>query len=108
MIPTDNLGRSWACGAVLSALLMPVAACVILLIASGERVPRSRTADRGVVELTVAPTASFDITACPKVTSPSASVARFSLGPLPSVAAVVAPRCRRGVVLARIGGLYGP
>ncbi len=56
----------------------------------------------------VAPTASVHFTASPEVTSPTATVARFSVWPLPAVASVVGVRRLREVVLGQIGGLHGP
>lgn len=58
--------------------------------------------------LTVAHVGPADITAAPDVTTPSASVARFSIWPLPIIATVVDIRFLREVALSRIGGLYGP
>lgn len=55
-----------------------------------------------------APTVCVDVTACPEVTSPEATVARFSVLPLPLIATIVNLRVARDVVVARIGGLYGP
>lgn len=55
-----------------------------------------------------APTVCADVTACPAVTSPGATVARFSVFPLSMIATVVDVRAARDVVVARIGGLYGP
>ena len=58
--------------------------------------------------LTVTHAGSADVTAGPDVTTPSASVARFSIWPLPIVATIVDIRFLREVALSRIGGLYGP
>jgi hypothetical protein len=56
----------------------------------------------------VTPTASVHFTVSPDVTSPAATVARFSVWPLPAVASVVRVRRLREVAVARIGGLHGP
>lgn len=55
-----------------------------------------------------APTVCVDVTACPAVTSPEATVARFSILPLSLIATVVDVRAVHDVAVARIGGLYGP
>lgn len=74
--------------------------------------PRSRSAAAGWSTadnvFTLAPAESADVTAAPNVTTPSASVARFSILPLPIVASVVDVRCLREITVSRIGGLYGP
>jgi hypothetical protein len=56
----------------------------------------------------VTPTTAVGFAASPAVTTPAASVARFSVWPLPMVAGVVDARRLREVTVARIGGLYGP
>lgn len=56
----------------------------------------------------VTPTASVCFTASPEVTSPAATVARFSVWPLPAIASVVGVRRLREVALSQIGGLHGP
>ena len=58
--------------------------------------------------LTYAAAVANDVTPAPMVTSPSATVASFAVRELPLVASVVQVRCVDVVVLARIGGLYGP
>ncbi len=58
--------------------------------------------------LGAAPAESADVTAGPGVTTPSASVARFSIWSLPIVAGVVDARFLHRVAVSRIGGLYGP
>lgn len=55
-----------------------------------------------------APTISADFAASPAVTTPTASVAGFSVCPLPVVAAVVDVVRLHEVTTSRIGGLYGP
>ena len=57
---------------------------------------------------TIMPTTSVDFAATPEVTSPTATVARFSVSPLPVVASVVQVCRLREVTVARIGGLHGP
>lgn len=60
------------------------------------------------VAVVVTPTGSANVTAVPAVTSPTASVARFSVVPLQAVSIVI--HLVRSKVLAaiRIGGLHGP
>lgn len=55
-----------------------------------------------------APLASMLYSASPQVTKPGAVVARFSVDPLPWVAAVVGVARHRAVYVARIGGRHGP
>lgn len=55
-----------------------------------------------------APTDSADFAASPAVTTPTASVAGFSVFPLPIIAAVVEIGRRDILACVRMGGLYGP
>ena len=66
--------------------------------------------DAGVADVcwVAAPTVCADVTACPAVTSPGATVARFSILPLSMIATIVDVRVARDILVARIGGLYGP
>ncbi len=90
------------------------AATVILLSASassfGHERGRSFSDDVGVADVcwAAAPTVCADVTACPAVTSPEATVARFSILSLSMIATVVDVRVARDILVARIGGLYGP
>ncbi len=56
----------------------------------------------------IMPTTSVDFAATPEVTSPTATVARFSVWRLSVVASVVRVCRLREVTVARIGGLHGP
>lgn len=56
----------------------------------------------------ITPITSVGFAASPTVTTPTASVARFSVCPLPLVATVVVVVRLREVMVARIGGLHGP
>jgi hypothetical protein len=70
---------------------------------------RSKAVDaQALPALTYAAGVADDVTPAPMVTSPSETVAPFSIGELPHVASVVQVRCVDLVALARIGGLYGP
>ena len=60
------------------------------------------------VVFVITPVASADVTAAPDVTTPSASIARFSIWPLPIVATVVDVQFLRQLATSLIGGLYGP
>lgn len=56
----------------------------------------------------MAPTNSADFAASPAVTTPTASVAGFSVFPLPIIAAVIEINRRDVLACARMGSLYGP
>ncbi len=64
------------------------------------------TSSRAVWEM--APTISADFAASPAVTTPTASVAGFSVFPLPIIAAVIETVRRDELACVRMGGLYGP
>lgn len=72
------------------------------------RKPRSGAPTVSHSSWMIAPTTSADLTASPCVTTPTASVAGFSVWPLPNVAAVVDVLRLHTLTTARIGGLYGP
>lgn len=63
------------------------------------------TAQAAVV---VAPTGSADMTAVPAVTTPAASVARFSVVPLQTVAGIIHAVRSKVLAASRMGGLHGP
>jgi len=58
--------------------------------------------------LTYATGVTDEVTPAPAVTSPSESVAAFSIAELPVLASLVVALRADVVALARIGGLYGP
>jgi hypothetical protein len=64
------------------------------------------TASRAAWEM--APTNSADFAASPAVTTPTASVAGFSVLPLSIIAAVIETVRRDELGCLRMGGLYGP
>ena len=102
---TDTASRR-ACAAALFA-----AAPIVLAVSASPAQAACRSkafVAEAVPALTYAAGVADDVTPAPMVTSPSASVARFSVNELPSVASVVLVRCVDVVALARIGGLYGP
>jgi hypothetical protein len=79
-------------------------------IGQGAERGRARSHEIGIADAlwAAAPTVAVDVTACPEVTTPEATVARFSVLPLPIIATVVDVRVTHAVALSRIGGLYGP
>ena len=96
---------------VVAQLWLAMIAC--LLAAPSNRLEaRYRSAAMGWASastiLAAVPAESADVTAGPGVTTPSASVARFSIWSLPIVAGVVDACFLRKVAISRIGGLYGP
>jgi hypothetical protein len=103
---TLRMRRGGVAGAV-------IAIAIVLSTSSaglGHERGRSWSDDAGVADAcwAAAPTVCADVTACPAVTSPEATVARFSILPLSMIATVVDVRVARDVLVARIGGLYGP
>lgn len=58
--------------------------------------------------LAAVPVTAMDITAAPAVTSPAATIARFSVTPLQAVAGEVEVQRTYEVVLTRFGSLHGP
>ena len=72
------------------------------------RRPKATGSLTAPIDWMATPTTSVGFAASPEVTTPAASVARFSVWPLPIVATVVDVVRLREVTLARIGGLYGP
>ena len=107
--PTDGV-ESRGRARTLARLCLAATVCAPLASLSGEPARRAKATVYGAsfVVLTSPSTASVDFTAGPEVTSPTASVARFSILPLPVIATVVDVRCVREVLVSRIGGLYGP
>jgi len=95
---------------VARALWIGTAACLLVLTVGPGAPRRARASDAVSADVALAaiPTASVDVVAAPDVTTPAASVARFSVLPLPLVATVVVPRVAHEIGLARFGGLYGP
>jgi len=107
--PNDGVG-SWARARTLAKVCLAVTVCVPQVTLTGETTRRAKAAfdDASFVVLTSPSTAPVEFTAGPEVTSPTANVARFSIPPLPIIAAVVDARGVREVLVSRIGGLYGP
>jgi hypothetical protein len=101
---------SWGRARTLAKLCLAATVCAPLVTLTGEATRRAKAAfdDASFVVLTSPSTAPADLTAGLVVTSPTASVARFSILPLPIIAAVVDARGVREVLISRIGGLYGP
>lgn len=111
MVRTDSTDAdSWSRARTLAKLCLAATVCVPIVALNGEVTRRAKAAsdDASFVILTSPSTAPMDVTAGPGVTSPTASVARFSILPLPIIAAVVDARGVREVFVSRIGGLYGP
>ena len=102
----DSRGRA----RTLTKLCLAATVCVPLVTLTGEATRRANPTfdDASFVVLTSPSTAPVEVTAGPEVTSPTANVARFSILPLPIIAAVVDARGVREVLVSRIGGLYGP
>ena len=112
MVRTEqtDAGDAWARARTLTKLCLAATVCVPLVTLTGEATRRAKATfnDASFVVLTSPSTAPVDVTAGPEVTSPTANVARFSILPLPIIAAVVDTRGVREVFVSRIGGLYGP
>jgi hypothetical protein len=107
-IPVTKPTRQQA--VLLSAALVTVAA-MVTVVHTAPKHRRATVLTAGAVLdvcVTAAPDVAMDFTATPDVTTPQLEVARFSVLPLPSVAAVVLPRRLNQLCLARIGGLHGP
>ena len=60
------------------------------------------------VALAAVPVTAMDMTAAPAVTSPTATIARFSVTPLEAVAATVEVQRTHEILLTRYGSLHGP
>ena len=88
---------------------LALVACLMLwTVAAEQRKSRVGAHSNSHAFRTIMPTTSVDFAATPEVTSPTATVARFSVSPLPVVASVVQVCRLREVTVARIGGLHGP
>gem|GEM_PF-4893647 len=96
-------------GLTTAILAAAVFCCGLFGVPAAER-SRGRLSDSADFDSCwmAAPTVCADVTACPAVTCPEATVARFSVFPLSMIAMIVDVRVAHGVCLARIGGLYGP
>jgi hypothetical protein len=70
--------------------------------------PRVNTLIASRAAWEMAPTNSADFAASPAVTTPTASVAGFSVFPLPIIASVIEIIRRDVMACVRMGGLYGP
>jgi hypothetical protein len=100
-----------ACGKAAMAPLLLVAPCVLTLAFCNSPTPiRAKAAELSADSscLIYADASANEVTASPCVTSPAAPVARFGVLELPVVASVVHVRCVAEVIIARIGGRYGP
>ena len=108
-VPTDA-ADSWGQARTFAKLCLAATICVPLATLTGEATRRAKATAYGASFIVLASpsTAPVDFTAGPEAASPTASVARFSILPLPIIATVVDPRCVREVLVSRIGGLYGP
>ena len=106
--PSARPSRLWTTGIVGPIGLALLALPVVLTQRTETRKSKPIACAAGYVALAVLPTTSIDFTASPGVTSPTASVARFSTCLLPIVASVVEACRLHEVAIARIGGLYGP
>jgi hypothetical protein len=111
MTPADPAERSAYRRAV--GVLGPVALTLLTVaLVWGHRVePRRAKAAVGLsapIGWMITPMTSVGFAASPTVTTPTASVARFSVWLLPLVATVVVVARLREVTVARIGGLHGP
>ena len=88
---------------------LALVACLMLWThAADQRKPKVAAHSNSHAIRTIMPTTSMAFAATPEVTSPTATVARFSVSPLPVVASVVRVCRLREVTVARIGGLHGP
>ena len=112
MLSTEPTRAPDTCGPSrkLAKLCLAATVCVPLASLTGEALRRAKATASGAsfVVFASTSTAPVDVPAGPEVTSPTASVARFSIFPLPTIATVVDARCIRKVLVSRIGGLYGP
>jgi len=110
---TEPFNSGTASGAVfgLAPAALIVAPCLLTLcLTSAAPQARGKAAELSADGSTLCyadPTCN-DVTAGPNVTSPVAPVARFGICELPLLADLVQVRCVAAVVIARIGGLYGP
>ena len=93
---SDSIGTAQT-ARVAGQVLLALVACFLAAPWSRPE-PRGRSVPAGWsaadTALILAPAESADITAAPDVTTPSASVARFSIWPLPVVATVLDPTPR--------------
>lgn len=107
--PNDD-ADSWARARTLARVCLAMTVCVPLVNLTNETTRRAKAAidDASFIVLSSLSNAPVEVTAGPEVTSPTASVARFSILPLPIIAAVVDARGVREILVSRIGGLYGP
>jgi len=107
--PTDAVD-GWVRASTLAKWCLAAAVCVPWVTLTDGATRRAKAAfdDASFITQPSPSSATVDVTAGPEVTSPTASVARFSILPLPLIAAVVDARGVRKVLVARIGGLYGP
>jgi len=107
---TSLVGRGPTIRAASAAVF--VATCTLALCATGSAsgATRGRLAELSSDSsgLTYVASTACDVTASPCVTSPTEPVARFGLCELPRIRVAASPNCMAQVVIARIGGLYGP
>lgn len=89
--------------------LAPCALVVFLTSSPADgRTKNSAQLTAGASTLTYGASAADEVSPGPCVTTPSAPVACFGICEIPRLASLVQVRCVAEVVLARIGGLYGP
>lgn len=99
-------------GSALASILAAMAPCAIMVILTGNpadaRCKSSLEISSATTPLTFAAAIADEVSPGPCVTTPSAPVACFGICELSRLASLVQVRCVAEVIIARIGGLYGP
>jgi hypothetical protein len=108
---THAPGEARGSTAVASTLAALAPCALLVVLASGTvdaRTKGSTEISASAGPLTYAAATADEVSPGPCVTTPSAPVASFGVCEIPRLASLVTVRCVAEVVIARIGGLYGP